>query len=294
MSDQEERAASSSLEEVFLSGQFTRVRPPGAALADNPTSQPAAHSHEVRADQPLEEVFLSGMFGKDGETWAEGSRRETNPAGDRGLVHFRPMPSWSVRYRAAAAASGVAAVAMVVSVLASGTGPPGVPSIAAAGSGNSTEGAGTGAGAAGSPMARQQTDAVLGASDTAGSGADAPTGPGARPAAVVASTSGANPGVAPSDESGGIGSGSIAPVPTRSSAPPMSPAAPVPQPSSNGALSSVATTLDNAVNNANSAVASTATQLDTSVPATSPVVGAVSGVSATVNGWTQSLALSTA
>ena len=141
MSEQNRSVVSSSLEEVFLSGEFSRA-------PDEPTLAPAERADlgpGKAFDHPLEEVFLSDAFGKNGEpTLLDTSSGARAEAAGASLSPFRPMPPWRIRYRAAAAASSVAAAAMVVSVMASGGGPPGVPTIAAAGPGGGAQGGGTG------------------------------------------------------------------------------------------------------------------------------------------------------
>lgn len=296
MSEQWEAAAASGLEEVFLSGEFSRV--PATTVgtehhvgdAGAPIGEGIPHAGEPVDDHPLEEVFLSGTFGKEATSF-DGSDEPPRLPGEGALASFSPMAAWNIRSRAAAAASGAAAVAMVLSVLASGTGPAGVPSIAADGSGSRVDGGGNGvptgpgpgASATGPPLARSATSSAA-SDDMPGA-----SGRGTVPATVVTSAPGGHVGIVPSS-TGGADVATFTPVQPATPAPT---AAPSSQPGSSGEQASVTTTIGNVLSGASATVTSTANQLGTNVPATAPVVGAANGVGATVNGLGQALALTT-
>ncbi len=115
MSDQQKTGAVTSLEEVFLSREFGRA--PSRRISS------IGVMPELTAPPQLEQVFLSEEFG----------RPATVPAlaGDRrGPALALPCPAGSAserdsaRYRAIAAVSGVAAAALVVVGVASGSGQP--------------------------------------------------------------------------------------------------------------------------------------------------------------------------
>jgi len=285
MSEQKRSAVSSSLEEVFLSGEF------GRAPGESPLASPAGANlrwGEV-VDHPLEEVFLSDSFGRDEETIAF-ERSDGGPAEAVGAVPlpFRPMPPWRIRYRAAAAASSVAAVAMVVSVMAAGGGPSGLTTLAAAGRGGSAHGAGTGpqgpAGAAAISAAPRATPVDAAMVSTSSSGRASVRSGGSTSAGVLVSSPGASRSPVPSS-SAPVGTGSAAAAPVVPG-PPPSPPVPTPPSGSGTGFSGLATTVGNTVS---SAMSSTAGQLGAAIPFAASAAGAVNGVGATVTGLGQSL-----
>jgi hypothetical protein len=306
MSERSEEGGTATLEELFLSREFGRsparlpsvefgpARTPRSALAAAPgRSSPSGHDAAPDAVRRtyLEEVFLSERFGKTHRLAS--ATTEDGELVESVIVPLRPLPLESTRYRAVAAASGVAAAALVIAGMASGSGQPTSTSIAAAGRPTSPHNGGdarSGApvrGPAGAPPAASETTV------SAGNAANG-LGAGATVAAdvVAASTPGTVATVAPPGLSadGGAG-GTITPAPP--GATPATPAGSAPGPGAASGLSNVTTTLGSTVSTVGTTTTATANQLASTVPPAAPVTAVVDGVGGTVTTLGQALGLTT-
>jgi hypothetical protein len=288
MTDQQRTGAIISLEDVFLSRDFGR-RPPRVGL-------PSAARVDPSDPSQLEQVFLSEYFGHP-----EALEAPTAPVIK---VTASPAPPTLVllpgrgdaerdftRYRGAiGAVSGVAAAALVVAGLSSGTGrTTGQPTISAEG----------GHRGHGSPH----------------SGAPLP-GPGNGGVATQPSTSGPTGG-AGTPTSASTGSGGVAvvaqpatatipatvavvvevpppPPPPPSVAPPPPPpgggTTPSPSPGGGSVLTPVFVTVGNTVSTVGATVTAASTDVAKVLPAVSPVTGLLSSLGSTVASLGQSVA----
>jgi hypothetical protein len=153
MSDPDEGGVTTTLEEVFSSHTFARPRPPaadsqpavgGVSVDEGVIAQhvggiprPALPSLSVPAedtgtDGQLEEVFLSSQFGKRLTLlWSLVPADPPAGAASAAETVAVPFPTHAQqehnRYRAVAAVSGIAAAALVVAGVSSGTGHQGPP-----------------------------------------------------------------------------------------------------------------------------------------------------------------------
>jgi hypothetical protein len=255
MSDQH-KGAVTSLEQVFLSREFEDAR-------------------------DRREISFSEQFGR-----LRRQSRSVTQAADELPPPFRledavaamlpTVPRESSRHRAIAAASGVAAAALVVAGLASGSAQHTRGDISAQGSGVSVEGTRAGShplrvGGSGSPSALSQ-------------------GRAGATAAHAASPSGTSPAFL-----------TAAPTPAGHGGPPPAVTVVVPPgttvtvvASPSGTSTAPVVVVGNTVTTVGTGVSTTANQIASSVTAVAPVSGALGGVGATVTGFGQNLSSTTA
>lgn len=266
MSDQQEAgAAVTSLEEVFLSREFGRAASPGIYVVGEPG--------EALDPLQLEEVFLSSAFG-----------RPQPAARPPRIVPLREVPVGvalsereTVRYRAIAAVSGVAAAALAIAGITSGTGQSARPTVSARGPGpgshpSDQNGGRPGALSGATPGVPAATVPATAVAATEGSGT-VPSGsevvlevpPGTSVAVVPASPQ------APSGAGGGAG----APAPGSSTAP-------GPTGGGGSVLSPVLVLVGNTAVTVGTTVTTASEQLGTALPVVSPVTGVLAGLGATV------------
>lgn len=284
MSDQEETGANvTSLEEVFLSREFGRSSARGVIAGGGAV--------EVTDPPQLEEVFLSREFGRPRPPAAPASSPvdAAGEAADPEGGVIIPLGRDNTRYRAIAAASGVAAAALVVAGIASGSGQPTNPTISAQGSHGNSHGHGTGPGSprlgvtpgtpAGSP-AGTPIAAATGATAT-----EAAATPGREAVTVAQTESPAGPGVMVEAPPGTT----VTVIPTGSpGGSPGSPTPATPPPGSGGGggnlVSSVVVLVGNTVSATGTTVTTVSSQLGRALPVASPLTNLLGSVGSTVTG----------
>jgi hypothetical protein len=291
MSDQY-KAAVTSLEQVFLSREFEDARD-GRVLLENRTEDVDV--------QELAEISISEQFGRPRHR----SRSVTQAAEDLpparrledAVVAMLPtVPRESTRHRAIAAASGVAAAALVVAGLASGSAQQRRGDISAQGSGASVEGTRARShplpvGGSSSPSALSPGRAGASATQAASSGPS-----GAPPAFLTAAAAEAGHHGPPPAVTVVVPPGTtVTVVPSRAGSqtgPPSSGAAgstgsPAPAPLGSGSPTAPVV-VGNTVTTVGSPVTTTANQVASSVTTVAPATGALGGVGTTVTGLGQS------
>jgi hypothetical protein len=298
MSDQY-KGAVTSLEQVFLSREFEDARD-RRVLLENRTED---------ADvQELAEISFSEQFGRPRHQ----SRSVTQAAEELpselrledAVVAMLPTVPWeSSRHRAIAAASGVAAAALVVAGLASGSAQQRRGDISAQGSSASVESTHAGShplvgGGSGSPSALSSGRAGASAAQAARSGPSGASPTFLTAAPVQAGRSGPPPAVTVVVPPGTTVT--VVPSPAGSqSGPPGSGVGgstgpPAPAPPGSGSPTAPVVVVGNTVTTVGTAVTTTANQVASSVTPVAPMTGALGGVGATVTGLGQNLSSTTA
>jgi hypothetical protein len=285
MSDQRRADAVISLEEIFRSREFGR----------RPTRWESAPVATVEVTEPpqLEQVFLSELFGHSEALFATPSSGVTpiTPSTERPMLVVLPgggdaeRDLW--RYRGAiGAVSGVAAAALVVAGMTSGTGSHSErPTVSAEGKppGHATPPSG---GAVPGPAAVATPPTASGQA----TGQPPPATGGAPISQLTSATTPATPTVVVQ-----------VPPPTPVGVPPTPPASPPPPgggtppsgpaPSgTGGVLTPLVVTAGNTVSAVGSTVTAASNDLAQAVPAVSPVTGLLGNVGATVTDLGQSVA----
>jgi hypothetical protein len=278
MSDQQETGVITSLEEVFLSREFGRA--PSRPMSFRSGTQ------EVAPPPQLEQLFLADEFGQP-ERVAAATAATLAPPALVALPGRAATERDRTRYRAIAAVSGVAAAALVVVGITSGTGQPArQPTVSAQGPGSSSSPSGP---TGGTPPGTTTPPGSSGAGAGAPLAATAGSGSGATVASLVSATSPSGPQV-------------IVEVPpgTTVEVAPVSPAPPPPAgsggtpPSPPSGGSSILTPVLVVVGNTVSAVGTTVTAasdgLGNALPFASPLTGLVGNLGDTVTSLGRSVA----
>lgn len=287
MSDQRRSGAVISLEEIFRSRDFGR-RPARAAGVAVATVEPTDPTH-------LEEVFLSELFGRpEAIAAARGPSLATSSSPAVGRPTLVLLPGGKdagrdlTRYRGAiGAVSGVAAAALVVAGMTSGTGSPsGQPTISAEGthpSHNSAPGSGSRLPGPGGVVTPPNTSAPAAGQPSEAAGGSAAGAPfaqftaGTAPAPVAVVVAAPTPApiqVVPSPPAPGEGT-------------PPSGTSPG---GGGGVLTPVLVTAGNTVSTLGATVTAASSDVAQAVPATTPVAGLLGNVGATVTGLGRSVA----
>lgn len=271
MSDQRRASAVISLEEIFRSREFGR----------RPARWESSPVVTVEATDPpqLEEVFLSELFGRPEAIPVPPSTRATpiTPAVERPTLFLLPGGADVARCRGAiGAVSGVAAAALAVAGMTSGTGPPSArPTISA-------EGKSPGHGEPGGRGALPGPGGIATQPNTTGPTSGPPAGTaggpvGGSPVAPLTAATTPAPGAV------------VVAVPPPA---PVVPAAPAPgggtpppgtAPGGSSGLTPVFVTVGTTVSTVGSTVTAASNDLAHVVPAASPVTGLLSSVGATVS-----------
>jgi hypothetical protein len=317
MSDRKKKNESSgtaTLEEVFSSRDFARSQRGAAGgaggLAVAGTRQVlfsaesgsalSSGSEEGANDQGLEDVLLSPQFGKPLRLVPPLEPAGATPAAARVVVPFPTMAPGDNRYRAIAAVSGIAAAALVVAGVSTGTGQArpggdiaalgqhpaaqrgGLGSLGRVSTGTPAPGAGTPnaalASAIGSsppashvlnatPRSTNTPSAVFAVSGSPGTAATAVPSPGA-------------PGGEPTGSGGGTGVGTGSPAPS--------------PPAGTDPVAPVVTALGSSVTGVGTSVTSAAGQVGSAMPATATAAAVVGAGGATVSQLGQTLSSTTA
>ncbi len=257
---------------------------------------PARRRLSARAGLPLG-GFWQARLRRAG--FARG-RREGVKREDAAVVPFPTVAMDHARQRAIAAASGVAAAALVVAGLSFGPGRhggSGSPSIAAEDPGVAMKTPPGTEGAAESSQHPSGTDGAVARAITAGAlgnrtstravlTAELPGGTALGPAAVPGPAGGSSALAIPASASSGAGT--VGPVTATGPSPTARPASPT-SAGSTSTRADASSGVGNAVTNIDNSVTTTANQLASTVPATAPVGGAVNGIGATVHALGQVL-----
>ncbi|HWF16107.1 MAG TPA: hypothetical protein VG244_08010 [Acidimicrobiales bacterium] len=280
MSDQQKTGVITSLEEVFLSREFGRSPSRGISFQGRP--------REVGEPPQLEQVFLSEKFGHP-EAVAATTREFAPPTPALAVLPGRSVVERdNTRYRAIAAVSGVAAAALVVVGIVSGTGQPTKrPTVSAQG-----------------PSGSGRPGASGGGSPTSGGGPQLgppSAGPGTSPAATPGSAGGSTVAQLASATSSSpeviveVPPGTtVAVVPTSSVPPPPTTGSgggtPPPAPSGGGGvLTPLLVVVGNTVSTVGATVTSTSVDLGTVLPVASSVTGLLANLGVTVTDLGQSV-----
>ncbi len=282
MSDQKDAGAITSLEEVFLSREFGRV--PSQGIWSIGGGEDAGEPHQ------LEQVFLSEEFGRPTAITAAAPAAAGAPA----LVALPGGATGerdSTRYRAIAAVSGVAAAALVVVGIATGTGQTTKqPSVSAQGQHPGPNQPATTGGArtqGGAPQPGASPTAPVGSSggETAFAQlASASSSP--APAVVVEVPQGTTVEVVSSPPAGSSGSGGSSGTGGSGGAPP-------PATSTGGGgnvLTPVLVVVGNTVSTVGTTVTLASNGLGTALPGAAPVTGLLGSLGATVTSLGRSVA----
>jgi hypothetical protein len=269
MSDQQKTGAVTSLEEVFLSREFGRLPSRGISSIGG--------SPEIGEPPQLEQVFLSQAFGQpEAVTVTRPVLVASSPA-----LAALPGPGASerdsARYRAIAAVSGVAAAALVVVGIASGTGPPAThPTVSAQGPHGSNPTGPTG----GSPQgnAAQPSPSGVGPGTTLPS--TAASGSGAAVAQLASDTTPTGQQVVVE-----VPPGTTVEVVTSTPPPPGAGSGGTPPPATSGGgsiLTPVLVVVGNTVSTVGATVTATSADLGHALPVASPLTGLLGNLGATV------------
>lgn len=314
MSDQKNQSSNiTTLEEVFLSRAFERsqrgaARGPeeGFAVASprrviftgafESARSSGSGFDEAASDEGLEDVLLSAQLGKPLRLVPRLEPAGATPAAEGVVVPFRTLPPRDNRYRAIAAVSGIAAAALVVAGVSTGTGQPRSGEVAALGQRTAAQPRGGPSSPGGVPTdsaapGAGTPNAALASANGPGPVASFPQNATSRSTGTPSSTravSGSpgttvtvvpSPGGPTGSEGGtGVGTGSPAPSP----------------PAGGDPVAPVVTALGSSVTGVGTSVTSAAGQLGNSMPATGAAVAAVGAAGTTVSELGQTVSSTTA
>ncbi len=272
MSDQQKTGVITSLEEVFLSREFGRS--PSREVSFK------GHPREVGEPPQLEQVFLSETFGHPEAVAA--TREFVPPAPALAVLPGRGVVERdTTRYRAIAAVSGVAAAALVVVGVVSGTGQPTKqPTVSAQGPSGprqpgTTRGGGSPTSGGGPQVGPPSAGAGATPDTTAGS-------PGGATVAQLASATSPIPQVIVEVPPGTT----VAVIPTSSVPPPATGSGggtPPPAPSGGGGvLTPLLVVVGNTVSTVGATVTATSVGLGNALPVASSLTGLLANLGVTV------------
>jgi hypothetical protein len=270
MSDQQQTGVITSLEEVFLSREFGRAPSRGISSI--------RLAHDVAAPPQLEQLFLADEFGHPEAVTAATAAVATAPPALVALPGRGGTERDSTRYRAIAAVSGVAAAALVVVGIASGTGQPARhPTVSAQGPGSKPTGP-TG----GLPQGTTSQPGSSGAGGGSPVAAIGGSGRGAPIAQLVSATSPSSRQVIVE-----VPAGTTVEVVTTTTTPPP-PATgpggtpPPPAPGGGSILTPLLVVVGNTVSTVGATVTATSDDLGSALPLASPLTGLLGNLGATV------------